>query len=127
MVRKVLCIGINDYPGTDSDLSGCVNDANDWANVMKAHGFAGEHATRRPSHQGTHDPAIGDLITGAQKGDALIVTYSGHGTWVPNTSGNDPDSRDEALCPHDLASNGPLLDDDLHALVANRARGVRIL
>jgi hypothetical protein len=29
MAKKVLCIGINDYPGTDSDLSGCVNDAND--------------------------------------------------------------------------------------------------
>ena len=31
MSKKALCIGINDYPGTQNDLSGCVNDANDWA------------------------------------------------------------------------------------------------
>jgi len=31
MAKKALCIGINDYPGTQNDLSGCVNDANDWA------------------------------------------------------------------------------------------------
>ena len=31
MAKHALCIGINDYPGTGSDLSGCVNDANDWA------------------------------------------------------------------------------------------------
>ncbi len=29
MSKKALCIGINDYPGTQNDLSGCVNNAND--------------------------------------------------------------------------------------------------
>ncbi|MGQ0593948.1 MAG: caspase family protein [Gammaproteobacteria bacterium] len=127
MATKALCIGINDYPGTDSDLSGCVNDANDWANVMKTHGFAVSVLLDAQATKAAMTQAIGDLITGAQKGDALIVTYSGHGTWVPDASGDEPDSRDEALCPHDLARNGPLLDDDLHALFASRAQGVRIL
>ena len=27
MTKRALCIGINDYPGTGSDLTGCVNDA----------------------------------------------------------------------------------------------------
>jgi len=27
MGKHALCIGIDDYPGTDSDLAGCVNDA----------------------------------------------------------------------------------------------------
>ncbi len=31
MTKRALCVGINDYPGTNSDLSGCVNDAEDWA------------------------------------------------------------------------------------------------
>ena len=39
MAKLGLCIGINDYPGTGSDLSGCVNDANDWAAVLKWRGF----------------------------------------------------------------------------------------
>jgi metacaspase-1 len=70
--------------------------------------------------------AIGDLIGGARKGDALIVTYAGHGTWRLNASGDEPGTR-RGTCPHDLIRSGPLLDDDLHALFANRARGVRIL
>lgn len=40
MSKQALCIGINDYPGTSSDLAGCVNDANDWTKVLKQRGFA---------------------------------------------------------------------------------------
>lgn len=39
MNKYALCIGINDYPGTDSDLAGCVNDANDWAAALASRGF----------------------------------------------------------------------------------------
>jgi hypothetical protein len=39
MAKYALCIGINDYPGTGSDLAGCVNDANDWATLLKNRGF----------------------------------------------------------------------------------------
>ncbi|MDP2198878.1 MAG: caspase family protein, partial [Sulfurimicrobium sp.] len=39
MAKNALCIGINDYPGTQNDLSGCVNDANDWAEEMNSRGF----------------------------------------------------------------------------------------
>ena len=34
MTKKALCIGINDYPGTQNDLNGCVNDARDWAAAL---------------------------------------------------------------------------------------------
>ena len=30
MANRALCVGINNYPGTNMDLAGCVNDANDW-------------------------------------------------------------------------------------------------
>ena len=39
MSKLALCIGINDYPGTDSDLSGCLNDAQDWTAALSARGF----------------------------------------------------------------------------------------
>ena len=29
MTKEALCIGINNYPGTPTDLAGCVDDAND--------------------------------------------------------------------------------------------------
>jgi metacaspase-1 len=71
--------------------------------------------------------AIGDLINQAAKGDSLIITYSGHGTWVPDKNSDVPDGRDEAFCPCDLSSKGALLDDDIHALFSRRAAGVRIV
>jgi hypothetical protein len=40
MTRYALCIGINDYPGTSSDLSVCVPDARDFAAALDARGFA---------------------------------------------------------------------------------------
>ena len=37
MAKRAFCIGINDYPYDGSDLKGCVNDANDWANLLVEH------------------------------------------------------------------------------------------
>jgi hypothetical protein len=127
MSKKALCIGINDYPGTANDLSGCVNDANDWAAELGGRGFT---VNKMLDAQATHaalTQAIGDLIKGARKGDTVVITYSGHGTWVPDSSGDEPDGRDEALCPWDIASVGPLLDDDIRVLFSQRAAGTRIL
>lgn len=39
MAKLALCIGINDYPGTGSDLAGCVNDVQDWAAMLQKKEF----------------------------------------------------------------------------------------
>jgi hypothetical protein len=127
MVTKALCIGINDYPGTDNDLSGCVNDAIDWAAELTRRGFEVTSLIDAKATRAAMVKAIGGLIDGAAKGDSLVITYSGHGTWVPDSTGDEPDGRDEGLCPYDLTSKGPLLDDDIHELLARRAAGVRIV
>ncbi len=127
MSKKALCIGINDYPGTQNDLAGCVNDANDWAAELAGRGYA---VSKMLDAQATHaamSRAIADLIKGAVSGDSLVITYSGHGTWVPDSSGDEPDGRDEGLCPWDIGQAGPLLDDQIRQLFATRAGGVRIL
>jgi len=51
------------------------------------------------------------LITGASKGDTLVLHYSGHGANVPDKNGDEADGRDEILCPHDLDWKDPLTDD----------------
>ena len=60
-------------------------------------------------------------------GDSVVITYSGHGTWQPDEDGDEPDGRDEALCPHDLATQGPLLDDELFEIFSQAARGARVV
>jgi metacaspase-1 len=67
------------------------------------------------------------LVGDAAPGDDIVITYSGHGTWVRDDNGDEPDGRDEALCPWDIAERGPLLDDELYDILSDRARGVRVV
>jgi metacaspase-1 len=127
MGKHALCIGINDYPGTDNDLSGCVNDANDWAAALGARGFGVNRLIDAEATRASMKNAIGSLISAGRSGDTLVITYSGHGTWEPDSSGDEPDGRDEGLCPYDIGRAGPLLDDDINLLFGKRAAGVRIV
>ena len=127
MSKKALCIGINDYPGTQNDLSGCVNDANDWAAALTARGFAVTKLIDAQATKAAMVSAISGLVGGAAKGDSVVITYSGHGTWVPDQNSDEPDGRDEGLCPWDIGSGKVLLDDEIAALFAHRAAGVRVL
>nr|HQU89930.1 caspase family protein [Denitromonas sp.] len=127
MSKRALTIGINDYPGTDGDLSGCINDAQDWAAVLGGKGYAVTSLLDEAATLDAMVEKIGDLITSAVKGDSLIITYSGHGTWVPDRSGDEADGRDEALCPHDIGDGKILLDDDLRNLFDQRPAGVRVV
>jgi hypothetical protein len=67
------------------------------------------------------------VIGDAKYGDVVVITYSGHGTWVPDSDGDEPDRRDEALCPWDVREKGPLLDDNLFEIFSERERGVRLV
>jgi len=127
MAKNALCIGINDYPGTGSDLSGCVNDAHDWAARLQDSGYTVSTLIDRQSSREAMLGTIGDLIGSAQNGDTIVLTYSGHGTWLEDTDGDEPDARDEALCPWDITTAGPLLDDDIRKLFDARSSGVRLL
>lgn len=126
-MKRALCIGINDYPGTDSDLSGCVNDANDWAEELGKRDFDITMMLNSEATGAAMRAAMRDRLTTANSGDTVVITYSGHGTWVPDREGDEPDKRDEALCPYDIGNNGPLLDDELYEIFSDRERGVRVI
>jgi hypothetical protein len=126
-MKFALCIGINDYPGTGSDLSGCVNDANDWAAELAKRDFDVRMLLDSDATGDAMRAGIRERLEGAGSGDTVVITYSGHGTWVPDRDGDEPDRRDEALCPYDISSRGPLLDDELFELFTGRRRGVRVV
>ncbi|NTW44452.1 MAG: caspase family protein [Anaerolineaceae bacterium] len=126
MTKKALCIGINDYPGTDSDLEGCVNDSNDWASVLEKRGFSVQKMLNNAATGKAMRKAIKSLVTGAGKGDSIIIQYSGHGSFVPDEDGDEPDGTDECLCPYDIGTKGPITDDELFDLFSNRQEGVKL-
>jgi metacaspase-1 len=125
--KTALCIGINDYPGTGSDLRGCVNDARDWQAELERRGFNASLVLDRKATRQAMTSEMQRLIGDAKYGDVIVITYSGHGTWVPDVDADEPDRRDEALCPWDVRENGPLLDDDLYEIFSERDRGVRLI
>lgn len=112
--RQAVCIGIN-YAGTDHALRGCINDADDWAKLLGANGFNVSILAEKAATRAAILDSVRRIVAGLKPDDVGCVTYSGHGTWLPDTSGDEPDRRDEALCPVDMGEDGAnlLLDDTL--------------
>ena len=128
MSKTALCIGINNYPGTNMDLQGCVNDANDWAEVLQARGYAVSMLLDAQATKAAMVQALTGVIGGAASGDSLVITFSGHGTYQPDSDGDEVDGLDEALCPYDLQTGGAaLIDDEIRVIFAARKAGVRLL
>jgi hypothetical protein len=127
MAKRALCIGINDYPGTGSDLAGCVNDANDWSAVLSNRGFTVQRLLDAQATKAGMVAAFEQLIDSGESGDVLVITFSGHGTLAPDTSGDEADGYDEALCPYDIHQGQVLLDDEIHELFSRRPAGVRLI
>ncbi len=125
--KLALCIGINDYPGTGSDLSGCINDANDWGAALKSRGFTVTKLLDAAAKGKAMRDGIENVISQANSGDVVVIQYSGHGSFVPDEDGDEPDGTDECLCPHDINTKGPLIDDELTELFAAAAAGVKIV
>ena len=126
MALTAICIGINDYPGTSSDLQGCVNDANDWAEELDGRGFAVTMLLNRAATGAAIRQRIGSLIAAAGRGDTVVVQFSGHGSFVPDLDGDEPDATDECICPYDV-SRGYITDDELFEVFAARPSGVDVV
>jgi hypothetical protein len=126
MTKRAVCIGINDYPGTYNDLGGCVNDANDWADLLRDEFEFVKNIQIITDSAATKDnivQALGDLLTDSKSGDIAVFTYSGHGTWVYDQGERDEsDNRDEAICAHD----GNIIDDEIREVIRQMKSGVRL-
>ena len=121
MTKYALCVG-NNYPGTSSELSGCVNDANDWAELLGREGYQVTQLIEATKHQTVVE--LTRLLSTARRNDRVVLTYSGHGSWVPDRSGDETDGRDECLVMTDYENGGLLLDDELHEIFASSVSGV---
>lgn len=113
MKKYALCFGINDYPGSANDLSGCVNDANDWGEKLMSLGFSVSIVLNSNVTRQTFKSMIQAALNKMVIGDWLVITYSGHGTYTVDMSGDEPDGYDECLYLYD----GLLLDDEIREII----------
>jgi hypothetical protein len=125
---RALCIGINQYPGTNANLNGCVNDAQLWASILRER-FSYD-ATVLLDNAATEQNILKQLrsaVEGCRPKDRLVVTFSGHGTFVADANGDEFDKADEAWCPYDVMEQGVIADDEIATIFRAAAKGVRIV
>ena len=113
--KNILSFAINDYPGTDNDLNGCIPDQNNVKSTFKRL-FPAFKSMLIADSQTTIYAFTSNLrkkIEALLPGDTMLVHYSGHGTYVRDRSGDEEDGYDEALFLYD----GALIDDDINEIL----------
>ena len=123
-----LALGLNavdpkHYGGWAGKLNACEADAEDMAAIAAERGFAVTALMTKAATRAKVIDAIGKAAKTLGKGDIFMLSYSGHGGQVPDTSNDEPDGVDETWCLFD----GELIDDELYALFGKFAAGVRVL
>lgn len=123
-----LSIGLNavdpdHYAGWSGVLNACEADARDMMGIADGQGFKGTMLLTKAATRKSVVTGITSAAGKLKKGDIFLLTYSGHGGQVPDTNGDESDAQDETWCLYD----GEFIDDELDALLAKFAAGVRIL
>ena len=123
-----LHIGVNEvdpdhYAGWSGPLVACEADARDYQAIAVARSFESRILLTQAATREAVITAVTDAADRLQQGDMFLLTYSGHGGQVPDTSGDELDGFDETWCLFD----GQLIDDELFTLWTRFQPGVRIL
>jgi metacaspase-1 len=109
----------NGWPGT---LAGCVNDANAMQTICSSQGFTTQMLLNSDATADAILGAIGQAAFNLQSGDTFVISYSGHGGQVPDTTGSSPNGLDDTWVAYDRM----VLGHELYNLWGQFAAGVRI-
>jgi metacaspase-1 len=129
-MNVALLAGINDYD--QSPLQGCLNDVENMRKLLtECCGFSVMSIKTLKNEQSTKERILKELdfmVRNAQEGDHLVFHFSGHGSQVPDTSGDETDGMDEILCPYDFGwrSEHYIADDELRSICSGLADGATL-
>jgi hypothetical protein len=109
-----------------------VADAERWAKTFAELGFEVLPVMRDAAATGDRIVStLSGLIQESRPGDVVVFQYAGHGTTLPDTTGDEADGDspgdDEALCPYDFTEGRFVVDDDLAEIFASAPAGVQII
>lgn len=111
------------YPGTEAELNGCVNDVMAMKKLLQEiYGFQEDDFTLLIDTDTSYEQPTGrniktklrESVAASQPGDVLFLHFSGHGTQIPGDGAEEADMKDEAICPTDM---NLILDDDLREIL----------
>ena len=115
--KRAILIGLN-YPNSHYSLRGCVNDVKNGCKYLENHGYEA-----RFLEDGDVSDKYNILEALKELRDSPAYTvffhYSGHGTQVRDTDGDEEDGQDEAV----FTKNGKLItDDEINAVLQSFPR-----
>lgn len=113
----------NHYQGWSGQLNACEADAKSMLNIAKSKGYALDQLLTKDANRATFKMRMQIYADKLQTSDILMLSYSGHGSQLPDLNSDEIDKKDETWCLYD----GQLVDDELYALLAKFKKGVRIL
>jgi hypothetical protein len=120
--RTALCVGIDAYP-SPNELMGCVNDSREWEGLFQSMGYAVSTLRNGEATRTAIGSALARHVSQMKAGDIFLFQYAGHGTQFPDDTGDEPDGKDEALCPVDMMTNGFIRDDDIRTILNRVPQG----
>lgn len=147
--RTALLVGINYNNNPDATLNGCYNDVVNVSQYLRSvlaypassvriltdgnRGAAGAGtASAVPPTRQNIIAGMTALVSGMAAGDEAVFHFSGHGSLVRDTNGDEATGLDSCLCPLDYnapasAGGGIITDDEIRTLLVNRVpRGARL-
>lgn len=122
--KLAFLMGLNYESDKRLTLRGCINDTKTIKNVLvNKFGYTDNDIILMTDHtdvKPTRTNIIRELnaiLERVRKENIteLFLSFSGHGTFVKDTNGDEADGKDEALVPLDVYTNGIITDDYLHA------------
>lgn len=148
--RTAFLVGIN-YVNTDNELNGCYNDVVNVAQYLRTvlgyvapgaisiltdgnRNVAGTASPLPPTRQNIL-AGMTALVADMVAGDEAVFHFSGHGSLVRDTNGDEATGFDSCLCPTDYdapsasggGGGGPITDDEIRTLLVERVpRGARL-
>jgi len=136
-VRRALLIGINDYAANDRsdvsggadwiplDLRGAINDLEKMRAVLTSRfGFEDGGIRVLKDHAATRDAileAMRDIVKASGPDDVVYIHFSGHGSQVPDTNGDETDDGfDETILSHDARTGevADITDDEIGEILS---------
>lgn len=114
-MKRALLVGIN-YLGTPYRLNGCVNDINNIGSYLftfrKYNSFIvmTDYSPQKPTRANIL-AGFNALLKGAVAGDELWFHFSGHGSLMRDTNGDEESGNDSCICPIDFNKAGNISDD----------------
>jgi hypothetical protein len=122
MRTRAFLFGLNYEETPGASLRGCINDVMNMKEYLEGVGIPAETFTDDVNKEETSAMGMLNKLyeiavrSWTENLDFVWIHYSGHGTYVRDTNGDEKDGYDECLVPRDFQTIGVIPDDYINKL-----------